>query len=203
MEVYKLSDLKALPAFRFKGERTYVQGPDLFDAVALALESMGDGYVQGLTFRSFTNKQCQIFVGNFERCRGKVICEGQWRSNCTGELKKYRVCEANEPVSIRQPFEEEKMVEGGKIVEDGISGPYASQFTIIENVVALTKKFHNEKFPLSEGKWVFGQIVLNERLPDSCGLIQIENHQNIKDRFSRNRIVLDGHLVGEIRFIVA
>ncbi|MDR9425899.1 MAG: hypothetical protein RI567_11525 [Marinobacter sp.] len=76
-------------------------------------------------------------------------------------------------------------------------------FSLIENAVALTKHFHNWKWPLETGKWVFGQVVLNQALPSQCDVISIQNHQNIKNRFSRNKILVDQKEVGEIRFIVS
>lgn len=198
-----MSNLVLLPEFKFKGERTYVQGPDLFDAVSLSLKSLGKGYVKDLTFRSFTENQCQVYTENFDQCVGSIICEGSWKSDENGELIKYRVYESDQSVSARQPFEEAKIVESCEIDNPFIVGRYVPEFSMIENIVAIVKRFHNTEYPLASGKWVFGQIVLKERLPECCDQIKIENYQNIKNRFSRNRIILDDHLVGEIRFIVA
>jgi len=74
---------------------------------------------------------------------------------------------------------------------------------MIENVVALTKLYHNEKLPLDKGKWVFGQILLKNKLAESGAVVKVVNRQNIEGRFSRNHIFIDGVMVGDIRFIVA
>lgn len=201
--MYKLSELTMLPDFRFKGGRTYIHGTDLFQSVTQFLEAEKSGYFKEMSFRLFGDKQCAILFAAPESAKSRVICQGRWYDTETGSDVRFWVVEQGAPVSDRYEFDEDALCSGAELSEDTILRSFNSEFSMIENIVALTKKFHNEKLPLTKGKWVFGQIVLNERLPDSSSLIQIENYQNIKDRFSRNRIVLDGHIVGEIRFIVA
>tara|TARA_R110001606_G_C15403445_1_gene653647 strand:+ start:11521 stop:12117 length:597 start_codon:yes stop_codon:yes gene_type:complete len=198
-----MSGSEALSELKFKGNRDYVQGPDLFDAVSFDLASLGNGYVKDLTFRSFTRQQCQILTDGLEEHGRNVICAGLWKFSNDNRTIRYWVVETAAPVSVRQPFKEEKIIENVEIVDGVIVGPYVSDFSVIENIVAFTKKYHNKILPLDNGTWVFGQIVLDEKLPCQCTRINIENYQNIKNRFSRNRIILDGNLVGEIRFIAA
>jgi len=199
----KLSESTMLPEFRFKGGRTYIHGTDLFQSVTQFQEAHNRGYLKEMSFRLFGDRQSAILFAAPENAESRTICQGRWYDGETASDVKFWVVEQGDPVSDRYEFDEDALCSGAELSEDTILRSFNSEFSMIENIVALTKKFHNEKLPLNKGKWVFGQIVLNERLPDSSGLIQIENYQNIKDRFSRNRIVLDGHIVGEIRFIVA
>lgn len=198
-----MSKSTMLPEFRFKGGRTYIHGTDLFQSVTQFQEARNSGYLKEMSFRLFGNRQCAMLFAASENAESRAICQGCWYDSETGFDVKFWVVEQGALVSDCYEFDEDALCSGAELSEDTILRPFNSEFSMIENVVALTKKFHNEKLPLTDGKWVFGQIVLNERLPESSGLIKIENYQNIKDRFSRNRIVLDGHLVGEIRFIVA
>ena len=133
----------------------------------------------------------------------RVICQGRWQDSKNDSDVKFWVVEQDDSVSGHYEFDEDALCVGAEIDEEMILQTYNSAFSVIENIVALTKRFHNNNLPLTDGKWALAQIVLNERLPVTSGKIQIENYQNIKNRFSRNRIVLDGKLVGEIRFIVA
>lgn len=192
-----------LPGFRFKGGRTYIHGTDLFQSVTRFLEAQNRGYLKEMSFRLFGDRQCAILFAAPESNESRTICQGRWYDSESGSDVKFWVVEQGAPVSDRYEFDEDALCSGAELSEDTICRSFNTGFSMIENIVALTKKFHNEKLSLSKGKWVFGQIILSERLPDNCAQIKIENYQNIKNRFSRNRIILDGHLVGEIRFIVA
>lgn len=201
--MYKLSDLIALPDFRFKGDRNYIHGTDLFQSATQFLEAQKTGYLKEMSFRLFGDRQCAILFSAPDNPDARIICQGRWHDIKKASDVKFWVVEQGDSVSERYEFDEDALCSGAEISEENIFRPFNSDFSMIENIVALTKKFHNEKLPLTDGKWVFGQIVLSESLPKSCGQIQIENYQNIKNRFSRNRIILDGKLVGEIRFILA
>ena len=203
MGIFKLSDLAALPEFKFKGERTYIHGTDLFLSVSEFLGQRKVGYLKELSFRLFGNKQCAIQFSLPDSSSVRVISQGRWHDIEDEVDVKFWVVEQEDCVSERYEFNEDALCSGAEIDEEKILWEFNLAFSMIENIVALTKKFHNAKLPLTAGKWVFGQIVLNERLPERCDRIKIENYQNIKDRFSRNRIVLDGKHVGEIRFIVS
>lgn len=198
-----MSELAVLPDLRFKGGRTYLHGTDLFQAVTQFLETRKSGYLKEMSFRLFGDRQCAILFSAPDSAEARVICQGCWHDSESDSDGKFWLVEHGAPVSDRYGFDEDALCSGAELTEDMILRSFNSEFAMIENIVALTKKLHNEKLPLTEGKWVFGQIVLKERLPEFCRQIQIENYQNIKDRFSRNRIVLDGRLVGEVRFIVA
>ena len=198
-----MSDLIALPEFKFKGERTYINGTDLFQCVSEFMEGQKAGYLKDLTFRQFGDKQCAIQFSPPDGSSARVISQGRWRDTENDSDIKFWVIEQSDPVSNRHEFDEDALCASAEIDENKIFREFNPAFSMIENIVALTKKFHNSKLPLSAGKWVFGQIMMQDRLPKSCEKIEIENYQNITNRFSRNRIVLDGENIGEIRFIVA
>lgn len=198
-----MSKLTTLPDFRFKGGRTYIHGTDLFQSITQFMDAEKSGYLKEVSFRLFGDRQCAILFTTPESAESRVICQGRWHDRMTGSDVRFWVVEQGAPVSDHYEFDEDSLCSGAELSENTSLRSFNSEFSMIENIVALTKKLHNEKLSLTKGKWVFGQIILNERLPESSEQIQIENYQNIKDRFSRNRIVLDGHLVGEIRFIVA
>ena len=198
-----MSDPIMLPEFKFKGRRNYIHGTDLFQSITKFQETYNAGYIQEMSFRLFGNKQSAILFVPPNKTEYRTISHGCWFNSEAGSNVKFWVVEKGDPVSDRYQFDEDALCFSAELSEDTIFMPFNCEFLMIENIVALTKRFHNEKFPLDKGKWVFGQIVLYERLPNRSSLIQIDNYQNIKGRFSRNRIVLDGHLFGEIRFIVS
>jgi hypothetical protein len=52
------------------------------------------------------------------------------------------------------------------------------------------------------GKWVFGQLDLAEPLSGDYRRLKIRLKQMIGGRFSVNEIIVDGHNIGTISFIV-
>jgi len=198
-----MSGTHKLMDFKFKGERTYVHGTDFFEAISQFRNTCGDGFVKELSFRLFTDHQCVIHLNALGTPAAKVICQGRWRNIDDGGDTKFWVTETDKTVAGRYDFDEDALCEGAGIEDNKICHRFNSEFSMIDNIVALTKYYHNTKLTLSSGKWVFGQIVLTEGLPSECEIIEINNYQNIKDRFSRNHIVLNGHRIGEIRFIVS
>ena len=198
-----MSGLKMLPDFRFKGGRTYIHGTDLLQSVTQFLEAETGGYLTEMSFRLFGDRQCAIMFSSPESSETRVICQGRWYYSETVSDVKFWVVEQGEPVCGRYEFDEDSLCAGAELSGDTILRPFNSKFSTIENIVALTKKLHNERLSITNGKWVFGQIVLTQRLPESSDKIAIQNYQNIKNRFSRNHILLDGQNIGEIRFIVA
>ena len=198
-----MSDLTVLPDLKFKGERTYIHGTDLFQSVTQFLENGKVGYLKEMSFRLFGDKQCAILFSAPESPDARIISQGLWHDSDSDSNVKFWVIEQGDSVSDRYEFDEDTLCSRADLDEEKIIRKYNLAFSMIENIVALTKFFHNTKLPLTNGKWVFGQIVMNERLPDISHHIEIKNYQNIKNRFSRNHIILDGRHIGEIRFIVA
>lgn len=198
-----MSDGYRLGNFKFKGQRTYVHGTDFFEAISQRLNVFREGFLKELSFRLFTAHQCLVHIDTLEIPEAKVICQGRWRNTEGGGDSRFWVTETDEAVVDRYEFGESLLCRDTCIKEEKIFHRFNSEFSMIENIVALTKQYHNTELALSSGKWVFGQIVLNTELPSECGSIEINNYQNIKDRFSRNHIVLDDRRVGEIRFIVS
>jgi hypothetical protein len=198
-----MPEAQKLREFKFKGQRVYVHGSDFFDSISLFLKARGDGFIKDLTFRLFTEKQCKIHLDTLTTSATKVICQGRWQNIKDGSDTKFWITEMNEAVVNRYGFDEDSLCQGAQINDTRIYRRFNPEFTMIENVVALTKYYHNAQMTLSSGKWVFGQIVLGEELVPKCETIEIDNYHNIKDRFSRNYILLDGRKVGEIRFIVS
>gem|GEM_PF-442500 len=196
-----------LPDLSFKGNRTYIHGTEFFDVISSFLQSQlpahHDGFITNLSFRQFAIRQCQIFLYSPPESKAECICHGLWCSGNANEPIRFWVYEREDPVTERYEFDEKLICSGSELFDDRVRSFVVPEFSLIENIVALTKHLHNVKWPLEEGKWVFGQIVLKRALPSQSKTIEIWNFQNIKNRFSRNKIFVDQREVGDIRFIVS
>lgn len=87
------------------------------------------------------------------------------------------------------------------IDERTIRGKQTNPYSLIENIIALTKRLNYMLAPDVEGKWLFGQLDLKEALPNDWNDLVIARTVAVGNAFSRNRISIDGQEFGEIRFI--
>ena len=196
-----------LPDFSFKGNRTYIHGTDFFDVISSCLRRQlpahQDGFITNLSFRQFAIRQCRIYLYSPPEIKAECICQGLWCSGNTNKPIRFWVYEREGPVTERYEFDEKLICSGSELSKDRVGSFVVPEFSSIENIVALTKHLHNAKWPLEQGKWVFGQIVLKLALPSQSETIEIQNSQPIKHRISRNKIFVDQREVGDIRFIVS
>lgn len=185
--------------FKFKGMRTYVQGGDIFNAVNEHLVRFGS-YLTAIVFKSFTKHHLRY--SESLDADGKLIAQGK-AVDKNGQFLTFYLYETDVPVDQRYDFVEDKITLNAKL--DGLKITLAEQneFTVIENIIAITKNLSYALHPLETGKWVFGQLLLKMRLPTSYKSIQIIQKSIVQNNFSTNAIYIDNEPIGEIKFIVA
>lgn len=184
----------------FKEDRNYLRGSDIFQALSeWALESQGPtAYVARLSFRQLARTSCVVAT---EPTRVGLIGEGLLK--VSGVDMPFWVIESGEPVQMRHAYDEEKVI--APLVMD-IAARQAvlpiETATPIEEIIALTKRLSNEVAPLAEGKWLFGQLQLNEPLIRKGRDLRIVMRSLLASRFSINDIYYADRLMGNIRFVV-
>lgn len=184
--------------FRFKGERNYVQGGDIFDA----LEAwFGDQEWQllELSFRGFSRRQmCCVLdnPGEDIKAEGVVI-------DRNGQRAPFWLLETDEPVTERYPFDEDAITRHAQQDGKTISASATPGYSVIEQIIALTKALNYRLTPEVNGKWVFGQLRLNQPLPKNAEHFVIRQKTLLAGRFSVQEVALDGKVVGQIRFITS
>lgn len=194
--------LNPLPSMKYKGEREYLHGTDLYQAIlAFFLKKEEGGYIKKLAFRDFARNQCDISLHRTIEDK-KLICHGIWAMPNSQNIAFY-VYESGRSVFDRYPYNEDDVCSGFQIEPNIIKNLYQSQYTLMENIIALTKLWHYRTFPLASGKWVFGQLSSTSKIFNEGKEIKILNKQNIPNKFTRNEVFIDNENVGEVRFIVS
>lgn len=187
---------------RFKGERSYIHGSDVYNAVSLvASERFVQGYVSNIAFKRFARAQCFLSFSQ-DSTRGGLVASGSILAH--GDIQhEFWVYETEELVTDRYPFDEEAIVRGATYDESTkrICRAEGSGYSPIEDVIALTKRLNYLVYPEINGKWVFGQLNLTAPLKD-CGSLAITMRSALRGRFSVNDIVQAGVPIGTIRFVV-
>jgi hypothetical protein len=184
--------MNSLIQFKFKGERTYVHGSDFYNKVSALLGL--DEYVNDISFRQVTNKNCFLksAAEDNDTVAGIVITNQQ----------QYVLVESTTTVSGSYLFDEEFLVNEANIEKNIIKMDMQRTHTVIENIIAMTKKLNYSVNPEVNGKWLFGQLKLNIPFPSEVRAISIESTRRIPNRFSENAITIDGKQYGTIIFIV-
>ena len=184
----------------FKGDRTYIQGGDIFDAInrIIGMKSPS-GWVSHLAFRNFARRDC-IVRWSEPSSESRLIAQGAARFPTAEE--KFWVIESDKEAVGRRPFDEDKLLAPAVSRQDSIELHGRSEHTPIEEVIALTKRLNYELTSDVDGKWVFGQLDLDDRLPDDYTTLRIVRKNVIGNRFSVNAIDVNGAHIGDIRFIV-
>lgn len=184
----------------FKGDRTYIQGGDIYNAVVRIATRSGDpAFVSSIAFRHFARHDCDV-VWDKPAPSDSLVAQGRIAKKTADQA--FWVMESTRPASGRVDFDEQRLLapavsHGEEIVLERRSG-----YTPIEEIIALTKRLNYELAPDIPGKWVFGQLNAKGPFPDDYSSLAVRRTAEVPRRFSVNRIVIDGAEAGDIRFIV-
>jgi len=184
--------MNELIKFKFKGNRNYVHGSDIFNNITALLKE--DEFTLDLSIRKVSTSYCVL---KQQAEDGDVVT-----SIIKTNSGQYVLVNGNESVTERYEFDEENLVANASIDNTLISMDSNTHFTLIENVIALTKKLNYSLEPEVDGKWLFGQLKLTAQFPKEFGKIEIQSTRRLPKRFSENEILVDGVNYGKIIFIV-
>jgi len=184
---------------KYKGSRTYLHGSDIYNAIVQELLSRLDGRLQKLVFKRFSRNQIELLLEMPENPEN-LIGNGVWVTP-DGEKCRFWIRETDELVTESYPFDEDSIIDVAQLSGECVQSDHANQYSVIENIIALTKKLNYVLSPDVSGKWLFGQIDLKQRLPMEWSSIKIERTSCVGSSYSRNRIIIDRADYGDICFI--
>ncbi len=188
--------------FSYKGDRDYVQGPDIFNCVVAEIADEGIEDMK-LSFHGLvTHNVCSLFVSDDEdelssvhdvKAKGYLFGKGQ---------PKYFAL--SESVSIDRKkvvsnYDEELIRNKAKYSDSKVLFSSSSEYSYMEVVVALTKLMHQKQFPEAKGKWIFTRLELQKNI-NNYSAIEIDLKHNFQYRLTKSEIVVDGEPVGFIYF---
>ncbi|WOJ96931.1 hypothetical protein R0137_17065 [Congregibacter brevis] len=185
---------------KFKGNRNYLHGSDIYNTVVRELSLRNGGRLKRLAFRSFSRTQvllCWDTPGE-----GSIkVGQGQWIADSGSEFP-FWIIETQVSIIEAYAFDEPSIVSKASIRDETLICDYHLGYSPIENIIALTKRLAYHLMPVSSGKWIFGQLDLEADIDRDFRSIVIERQGHIANRFMRCSIHLDGAFVGNIRFIL-
>ena len=185
---------------RYKGSRDYLHGSDIYNAIVDSLGNELSGHLARLVFKRVVRNQIRIAMNEQVSMEG-AVGRGTWR-NSNGEQIPFWLLESGLPVTESYKFDEDAITSRALVDGKIIRGVRSNCYTVIENIVALTKCLNCSLVPDVRGKWMFGQIDLEAALPDEWNNLTITRTHLVGNAFSRNNITINDREFGQIRFIV-
>ncbi|WP_424963020.1 hypothetical protein [Ekhidna sp.] len=185
--------------FQFKGERNYIQGPDIFD---LSMNFLADEYPSIVRTRYSAHKMlhsnADIIVTD-ERIK-EYHSLISFESN--GDSRIAYIIGNNKSVKDRRIFDETKIWSGVKMSEDQISRALMKEHSLSELAVSLMKKLCQETID-SQIKWIVTKIEFknyNEVAESSYSIMTIKITSSHKGRLAKSLIICDDKVIGQLLF---
>lgn len=186
-----------LPPLRFKGERSYIQGPDLFNAMQVAArERLGrSAWVERAVIREMATGPVEVAEGDVDAAKGVFDVRE------ADERHRFSLVDAVGDVQLaREPYDESMIVEGGRYSTDRGTFEGVMPHTVMEVVTSLAKTLHNRELPVSDAKWIWVGVALDRALPDVATKAEVVIRRRLGSRLTMSDLVIDGDAVGSMTF---
>jgi hypothetical protein len=188
---------------QFKGDRTYLHGSDMYNTITQRVSAFtkdATAYVNKIIFRQLARHDCDLWLEP-PADGGRLIANGFCRLG-DGSTLPFWVVESERPVEGRYEFDEDAIVSSALFDDRSILMVQRTSYSPIEEIIALNKALNYRLMPKVPGKWLFGQLTLQQALHRDYQKIKIFMKSAISGRFSVSDIEIDEKIVGEIRFVV-
>jgi hypothetical protein len=189
--------------FQFKGDRDYIHGTDMFNAMlAAALTTTEHGNIQFTVHDFVRTPLCWLYTADIQEAlnRLKGICARcHYNTNQGKHWLALTPGEGDATIGRRYKYDEGQIISLCTIKTDGILLTRESPFSFIESIVAMNKYLHQCLFPEVNGKWIFTRIDLGRRHAERDGLALKFRH-NMNYRLTRSDILIRGKKVGDLFF---
>ena len=186
----------------FKGNRDYLQGPDIFEHVYKSLSNTVGQPVKNfeIAFHHLSQKPLELMVGREEKPTDAAAV-----GSFTGVAGKVRfwLTETEEDVLERVPYPEEDIINCTQFSEESATATLQDDMTFSDTEVwvSMIKELHIRLFPDVEGKWLFARAKMGEYSPHHTSTSYgVTLASRFGHKLTRSEIKLDGRKVGDIFF---
>jgi len=190
--------------FQLKGQRNYVQGPDIHDAVCDALIQQGHAQIEklDLVFHRMARTQLAarfLDVGEEPGEDTNVVL----RCMFGGEPQMVIARETGESISARVEYDEDRLVAAMEfdLPAQTVTLEALTGYSNCEKVVSMNKALLTRLLTEARGKWLFTRLQLlssfRQRSFANLKLVFL-GHSNF--RITRTQIIGDGEKLGHLYF---
>jgi hypothetical protein len=191
---------------RFKGDRTYIHGTDVYASAVDCLQQQWPG-IDGrcrFSFHRVTSHPLLALLDTFQNGRPKP-------DNCVSDMHvtggrneaSIWFVERKGTITGRYAYDEDAVVKDCIASQRSISRAGPSNYTAIETIVAMTKRLHNVVALPAQGKWLFTRLDLTRLLrAHDADDLSITLASEPKSSLTRSNIAAHGEQLGFIFFSV-
>jgi len=186
----------------FKGLRTYIQGPDLYNVLMEEVEGKRITDIHFSVHDFIRKNHCRLY-------KTEILSDKQSKHPPPAQLK----CNADgkeiflfveedqlvESAPKRVKFDERIIQRMGRIDHESISIADISPFTFIETVVSMKKELMMHTFPDVKGKWIFTKINLKSRIEKRSNL-KVKLLHNMQFKLIKSVIIYKSKIIGHLYF---
>jgi hypothetical protein len=189
----------------FRGERNYLHGTDLYQAITTVLGSAVAAGPLSLTFHSLLQNQPDLVCSaqSLRHLREDAAFRGELRFGSGEQTLNAVLMESLRPVAQRKACNENEVAAAAAVDETERTAvlELPNIGTPIELVVFLNKHMHLRLLPHLSPKWLFARLELSAPLPaEPPAKLFIQIKQVLGSRFTRSDIFWDGQKAGSISF---
>jgi hypothetical protein len=181
--------------FSFKGNRNYVHGPDIFNALKDMFYSLNPTQID-IRFNGMSSKSL-IIKSDAEPSLAKVNVSFV----VSGREQRYFLVEGDKEISSRTIYDEQSIVDSSILDQTNteVRQTKVTKYTFIENAVALNKLLLSSVLTGKKGKWLFTRIEL-KNFVDDASLVVLKLVKNSNYRIVKSDIHVRNVIVGSIYF---
>ena len=188
--------------FQFKGQRNYIQGPDILNAM-LAVAPNGESLknIRFVAHSFIETPSCDLYLAE-DKQEFHDLAEVSAR--CHFDLHQRTLWLAMKPSTIvapvrRSDFDEASLLALCQVKDDRITLERQSPFSFIETIVSMNKCLHQHMFADVAGKWIFTRLDLDEDC-ERWQQIEIRLRHNMHYRLTKSDICVAGRKMGDLYF---
>ena len=190
-------------SFCFKGERDYVQGTDIYEAVAdLAREHIGQELRQlRLSIHRFLRTQADLYWSNEPPAARPPEAVADFSAFGVGVCTSGWLLERARQIECRKPYDEGPVRENSVFTGTSVSLRASSGLSPIETLVSMTKHLHNRAVPAAPARWIFSRLDIRRLLrPEDAAGLTVRLVDNLHGRLTRCNVEVGGEALGQIYF---
>jgi hypothetical protein len=190
--------------FCFKGDRSYVHGTDIFNAVSdlLGMNVLNSQSVIEMSIHNIVRNNLTVYI-NSDLPKDKHAAVYFFVKAKNIETK-IALVENEQAVICRYEYDEDKTIAAANINinEKTIELVAYNDYTFIENIVALNKGLLLALYPEKSGKWYFARVRLNNLNPwlDHPNHISLRLIKNLSFKLTQTEILINDKSIGSIYF---
>lgn len=192
-------------ALRFKGERTYLHGTDVYDAAVHCLRARWPG-IEGrcrFAFHRVATRPLTVAIVGYGSGARPPGCVAEMHVTGGGPEATAWFTERAGAVAGRYPYDEDAVVRDCALLDREIAMEVPARARPIEALVAMTKRLHYSVAKPDRGRWMFVRLDLKRLLRDDDARgMRVRLIGEPRPTLSRADVVVRGEPLGAIYFAV-